>query len=281
MSPEAASLAASLEQVRARLAAAARRAGRDPSTIMLVAVTKGLPAQVVQQAAALGVTDVGENRVQEARAKQEALGWRLEAKGSSFQPPASSLQPVRWHLIGHLQRNKAREAVERFALIHSVDSAALVDELEQQAATLAQGSRLKAEGKGLQPSASSLEPCVAVFIQVNVSGEETKFGCGPHELTALAQRAHQCAHVRLAGLMTMAPQAQDPEASRPWFNRLRQLRDELAGTLGIARATLRLSMGMSQDFEVAIEEGADLVRIGSAIFGARGEGQGARDQQDG
>ncbi|MBI4343516.1 MAG: YggS family pyridoxal phosphate-dependent enzyme [Candidatus Omnitrophica bacterium] len=251
-------LADSLAQVRARIAAAARRAGRDPCAITLVAVTKGLPAEAIREALALGLTDVGENRVQEARQKQIALGSRLKAAGFGLEPGASSLEPsVRWHLIGHLQRNKAREAVERFAMIHSVDSPSLIDALERAAA-----------GKRPEPPAQSPEPRT-IFLQVNVSGEDSKSGCRPDELRTLAAQVQRCAHLRLGGLMTMAPFSEDPQAARPWFDRLRRLRDELAVELGRPVETLRLSMGMSQDFEVAIEEGADLVRIGTAIFGMR------------
>lgn len=243
-------LADSLAQVRARIAAAARRAGRDPCAITLVAVTKGLPAEAIREALALGVTDVGENRVQEARHKQEELQLWFRAQGSG-------LGTLTWHLIGHLQRNKAREAVERFAMIHSVDSPSLIDALERAAA-----------GKRPEPPAQSPEPRT-IFLQVNVSGEDSKSGCRPDELQALAAQVQRCAHLRLGGLMTMAPFSEDPQAARPWFDRLRRLRDELAVELGRPVETLRLSMGMSQDFEVAIEEGADLVRIGTAIFGMR------------
>lgn len=257
------SLGQNLEEVRQRINEACQRSGRDPSSVTLVCVTKGISTETIQQALSLGVTELGENRVQEARAKQLALGSRLEAGGSSLEPRALSLEPVRWHLIGHLQRNKVKHAVEFFDVIHSVDSQALVKELDRQAAKLAQGSRVEARGKG------SVKP-LEVFVQVNVSGEETKFGCRLEELTPLAQVISTCRRLKLVGLMTMAPFTENSELARPHFRRLRQLRDDLAVALSLEPLALSLSMGMSQDFEVAIEEGADLVRIGTAIFGEHG-----------
>ena len=240
------SLKQHLDVVRRRIHEACRRCGRLPSAVTLVAVTKGVPADGIQEAIALGLTELGENRVQEARAKQLATGFRPQASGTALEPAAGSRQPVRWHLIGHLQSNKAGHAVELFDVIHSVDSLALVEELERQA-----------ERRGRS---------IGVFVQVNVSGEQTKCGCHPDEACALARAVNRCAHLRLNGLMTMAPFTQDPEEARPHFRRLRQLRDETATALSLQGAALSLSMGMSQDFEVAIEEGADVVRIGTAIF---------------
>ena len=202
----------------------------------LVAVTKGVPVEWVRDAAALGLTDFGENRVQEARAKQAALGL--------------TLHPVRWHLIGHLQRNKVRHAVEHFDLIHSVDSVSLIEALEAVAGH------------------HTIAP-LGVLVQVSVSGEATKFGCRLEETASLVQAVTRAPHLRVAGLMTMAPFAPDPEQARPHFRRLRQLRDDVVLALNLEPRALSLSMGMSQDFEVAIEEGADLVRIGTAIFGPR------------
>lgn len=196
----------------------------------LIGVTKTVPADVVGEAIRAGLTDLGENRVQEAQAKRAAL----TASG-----------PVRWHLIGHLQRNKVKQALELFGVIHSVDSLALANELDRHAGQ--RGTRVDA------------------LVQVNVSGEATKFGCAPQEAVSLAHSVTRLAHLRLVGLMTMAPFAEDPEAARPHFRRLRQVRDEID-------ASLKLSMGMSGDFEVAIEEGADFVRIGTAIFGERKTG---------
>ena len=251
------------EDVRERIHQACQRSGRDPASVTLVGVTKGVDVGDVREAIALGLSDLGENRVQEARAKQLALGSRLKAEGKSLEPSASSLQPVRWHLIGHLQRNKAKSAVELFDAIHSVDSNELIADLDRHAARLAQGSRLKAEGKDVRRPLS-------VFLQVNVSGEASKFGCRIEDAVLLARRIAQTSHIPLAGLMTIAPFCDNPEDARPQFRRLRVLRDDVASALSLQPSALSLSMGMSQDFEVAIEEGADIVRIGTAIFGKRG-----------
>jgi len=198
--------------------------------VTLIGVTKGVAVDRIREAVALGLTDLGENRIQEGREKQQALGSVA----------------VRWHLIGHLQRNKARHAVELFDLIHSVDSLELIGELDRCAAQ-----------RGRKPD---------VLIQVNVSGEDTKHGCRPQDAAALAEAVDKATHVKLVGLMTIPPFSNDPEASRPFFRQLRELRDRLRSTLTTHHSPLKLSMGMSQDFEVAIEEGADLVRIGTAIF---------------
>ncbi len=224
-----------LEQVRTRIRQACQRCGRDPSSVTLVAVTKTVPAETVREAIALGVADLGENRVQEAQSKREALGELSRS--------------VHWHLIGHLQRNKAKHAVEFFDIIHSVDSLDLVEELERQ--TSKRGRRL--------PS----------LVQVNVSGEATKSGCRPEEAGRVARAIQTAAHLTLAGFMAIPEAAEDPEAVRPAFRRLRDLRDEAANHLGVPVSSLKLSMGMSHDFEVAIEEGADVIRVGTAIFGAR------------
>ncbi len=249
-----------LERVRERIAAAARRAGRDPAGIDLLCVTKGVPVERVREAAAAGVTEVGENRVQEAQAKRPALDDVL----------------LRWHLVGHLQRNKAKFAVQLFDVIHSVDSLELIEALEQQMALRsAQGERR-----------------LEVFLQVNVSGEATKHGCKPGEAEALAKAMLKASHLKWAGLMTMAPPpavgpqglppeagpaspgaagggggpyAEDPEKARSVFRQLRELRDALQDKF--SQSAPHLSMGMSQDFEVAVEEGATIVRVGTAIFG--------------
>ena len=251
-----------LERVRERIQQACQRSGRDPSAVTLVCVTKGVSPETIQQAIALGVTDIGENRVQEARQKRFRIadfGLRIDQppEKSAIHNSQSAISSVRWHLIGHLQRNKAKLAVELFDVVHSVDSLELIEELGK-----ALGSRLKALGKG------EVKP-LEVFVQVNVSGEETKFGCEPNQVTPLVQAISKCQQLRFVGLMTMAPFTEDPELARPYFRHLRQLRDDLAVALSLEPPAFSLSMGMSQDFEVAIEEGADLVRIGTAIFGER------------
>lgn len=226
-------LAEQWQEVRRRVAEAARRSGRAPEAVRVVGVTKTVPPEIVREALDLGLTDFGENRVQEALAKQEVLG-RTAAS---------------WHLIGTLQTNKARRAAESFTLIHSLDRWELAEALDEA------GRRLG------RP--------VPVLIQVNVAGEATKHGLPPDQLRPFVRRAAGLAGLSLAGLMTMAPLAAAAEEARPVFRRLRELFDE-AGPDAAAGGTWQwLSMGMSQDFEVAIEEGANLVRIGTAIFGQR------------
>ena len=253
-----------IERVRQRIARSCARRSREPSSVTLVAVTKGVPIERVRDAAALGLTDFGENRVQEARAKQLVLGSGLGVGGKHPEPRTPNPERVRWHLVGHLQRNKARPAVQCFDAIHSVDSIELVKELERQADQVVQGSRVKVHGGCFEP--------IRMFVQVNVSGEPTKFGCRPPDTATIARVISVCRYLRLSGLMTIAPFSSEPERSRPYFRTLRQLREDLAPALNLQPSTLSLSMGMSQDFEVAIEEGADIVRIGTAIFGAREPG---------
>lgn len=221
-----------LEAAQQRIAAAARRAGRDPAAVRIVAVTKTHPVAAVAEAVAAGLGDVGENKVQEAIEKMDA-----------WQGPA-----VRWHLIGHLQRNKARHAAGRFALIHSLDSIRLADALEQAAA-----------------ARSVKQP---VLIQVNVAGEEQKSGVAPGELAALAQHVGRLEHLELRGLMTMAPLTGDTAVQRATFRGLAEERKRLAA-LGWLPPDSELSMGMSSDFEVAVEEGATLLRLGTILFGER------------
>ena len=222
-----------LQWVQERVAAAAQTAGRDPAEIRLIAVTKGVPVDRIREAIACGVREIGENRVQEAREKKQALGT----------VPEGDCPPIAWHLIGHLQRNKAGAAAELFDCIHSVDSSQLAEALD------------KACKRKLE-----------VLIQVNVSGEPTKHGCTPEALPVLAQAVSRCSNLRLSGLMTMAPFSEDPEQARPVFRTLRLLRDELQGK---GFSLPQLSMGMSHDFGAAVQEGATMVRIGTAIFGER------------
>jgi pyridoxal phosphate enzyme (YggS family) len=215
-----------IESVRRRMARAAESAGRDPSGVRLIAVTKTVAVGAIREAVACGITEIGENRVQEAQAKKPEIG-----------------SAVCWHLIGHLQKNKAKFAVELFDQIHSLDSVELLEILERTA-----------------------QKPLDILIQVNVSGEVTKQGVAPNQVALLADRLVQCKKLRWTGLMTMAPYSADPETARPVFRALRELRDSLQQQY---RRPLGLSMGMSGDFEVAIQEGAGWVRVGSAIFGER------------
>lgn len=215
-------------EVRARIEAAARRAGRDPGEVTLIAVTKVFPAEAIRAAYAAGLRHFGENYVQEFERKRPAVA---DLAGACF------------HLIGHLQSNKARRAVQAFDFIQTVDSARLARRLDDAVAELKPDARLP------------------VMIEVKLSPEETKSGVAPEELGALVEAVRACSHLELRGLMTMPPFSDDPEDARPYFRRLR----ELASQFGLPE----LSMGMSQDFEVAIEEGATHVRIGTALFGPR------------
>jgi PLP dependent protein len=228
-------LSARLASVRARIAASARAAGRALEEIKLIAVSKTHPAAVVRAALAAGVADFGENRVQEAEEKIAAL-----AGGSA-----------RWHLIGHLQSNKARRAVKLFDLIHSLDSVELCARLERLC---------EEEGRAELP----------VLAQIDLAGETTKAGADVKELSRLVEQCQTCVRVRLVGLMTLPPYFEDVELVRPYFRRLRELRDEWRARGAFGAGDGELSMGMTHDFEVAVAEGATMVRVGTALFGARG-----------
>jgi hypothetical protein len=229
------SIADNLADVRRRVAEAARRAGRNPAEITVIAVSKTFGADRVREAWHAGQREFGENKVQEGLQKIEQ----------------TADIPARWHLIGHLQSNKAKKAAGAFACIHSIDSADLLQRLEAAAAALAVASAPE------------------VLIQVDLAGEATKFGAREQEAERCVTLALGARGMKLAGLMLLPPWHDDPETTRPWFVRLREFRDRLVGG-GVPAAALRhLSMGMSHDFEVAIEEGATLVRVGTAIFGKR------------
>jgi hypothetical protein len=231
------SIASRLDEIRARIGAAARSAGRDPSTIRLVAVSKTFPLDVVREAFSAGHLDFGENRVQEALDKIER----------------SADLPVRWHLLGHLQTNKTRKAAAAFAVVQSVDSADLLRRIDQAAGDT-----------GHTPE---------VLIQVDLAGEAAKYGARPADVPALFDAAAVCRAAQVVGLMAIPPAPDSPEDSRAWFRQLRELRDGWLAT-GVPAPMLReLSMGMSGDFEVAVEEGATILRVGTAIFGSRRRGQ--------
>jgi PLP dependent protein len=219
-----------------RISHTAMRAGRDPSSVTLVAVTKTVDADAIEDAVQNGLRVFGENRVQEARDKIASLQHRLVGT------------PVKWHLIGPLQKNKAKYAVRFFDIIHTLDSTGLADEIEKEAAKLDKVQR--------------------VLIQVKLSLEETKHGVDPALVEDLLQHAASLRHLKVEGLMVMPPYDPNPEHVRPFFRRLRELRDTMQEK---GFALPELSMGMSHDFEAAIEEGATLVRIGTAIFGERKE----------
>ncbi len=228
-------IAARLKKVRERIAEACRRAGRHAGEVDIVAVTKSFPAEVVRAAITAGLSEIGENRVQEARDKRLLLG---------------NIPGVRWHLVGHLQKNKAGLALALFDLIHSVDDLELARILNRRAAML--------------------NRTVPIFLEVNVGEETTKFGFPPQEegLFRAVEEMLLLPYLRLEGLMTVAPIASDPEQVRPIFARLKDLREKLRERFPEAPWT-HLSMGMTDDYVVAVEEGATLVRLGRAIFGER------------
>lgn len=221
-------------RLRERVAAAAQRVGRQSEDVRVIAVTKTVPVETLRAAHALGFTTFGENRVQEAEEKIATLR-ELD---------------LRWELIGHLQTNKAARALQLFNRIQSLDSLRLAEVLN---------------ARGRENSW-----VVPVLLEVNVAGEPSKTGFAPEELREAARVVADCGWLRAEGLMTVAPLATDPEAARPHFRRLRELRDELAEQAPLAQGEWReLSMGMTDDFEVAIEEGATIIRVGRALFGER------------
>jgi pyridoxal phosphate enzyme (YggS family) len=231
-------LAARFAAVKARIEAAARKSGRSPGEVRLVAISKTHPPSLIKSLIELGATDLGENRVQEAEGKI----------------PEAGRDATRWHLVGHLQANKARRALQLFDVIHSLDSSDLARRLDRLCVETGRES-------------------VPLLIQVDLGHEETKSGIDEHELPQLADEVRRLERLELTGLMTLPPFFEDPEQARPYFRRLRQLRDELAARGFFDDNRGELSMGMTHDFEVAIEEGATMVRIGTAIFGEREQPQ--------
>jgi PLP dependent protein len=226
-------LVRNLYSVRSRLDAAARRAGRDPTTVRLIAVSKTFSADAVRAAAAAGQVDFGENKVQEGLQK---IGETADIQ-------------IRWHLIGHLQSNKAKKAATAFHCIHSIDSVELLKKIDAAAA----------DG-GAAPE---------ILVQVDLAGETTKFGAAADEARRIVDATQTLRNARMIGLMLIPPWNEDQEQTRPWFVRLRELRDQWLAE-GVSGTSLaQLSMGMSHDFEAAIEEGATMVRVGTAIFGKR------------
>jgi PLP dependent protein len=242
-------LKARYDSVRQRIAAAATRAGQDPASVVLVAVTKFAELDQIRTLLQLGHRDFGENRVQNLIQQAAMVDEFLVRQRIAHTVAAArgEIEPVRWHMIGHLQRNKAKKAVEICRLIHSVDSLRLAEEI--------------------QALVSKREEPVDVLVQVNCSGEASKFGCPLPAAAHLAEQIDTMLQVRVRGLMTMAPLSENPEDARLTFRRCRELFEEIRKS-GLSDGKFNiLSMGMSGDFEVGIEEGANLVRVGSAIFG--------------
>jgi pyridoxal phosphate enzyme (YggS family) len=222
------SVGANLQAVRQTIARSAERAGRDPNEIVLVAVTKTLPVERIREALAVGLRILGENRVQEALPKIEEIG------------PAN----VEWHVIGHLQTNKVKFIPGRFRMVQSLDGVGLVEALDRR-----------------------LQSALDVLVEVNVAQEPQKTGVLPADLGAVAHAVSAAQHLRLRGLMTVAPMVPDPEAVRPVFRQLRSLRDKTSQQLGVTLPVL--SMGMTDDYAIAVEEGATMLRLGRALFGPR------------
>jgi PLP dependent protein len=226
-------IAENIQKIKGRVALACRKAGRDPEEVRLVAVAKTFPPRQIEEAVRSGVADIGENYIQELLEKREAVG------------PL----PVRWHFVGHLQTNKVKSIAGWIQLIHSVERLGLAKEIDKRAA---QSGRV-----------------IEVLVEVNTTGEESKYGVRPEDTVGFVRQLEEFRHLHVAGLMTIGPFLPDPEGSRPMFHTLRQLRDELAGLHQENVTPRHLSMGMTGDFEVAIEEGATIIRVGTAIFGRR------------
>lgn len=223
-----------IKNIRERIAKAAERSGRKEEDITLIAVTKTVNADIIQQAVDLGVSNIGENRVQEIEKKYDAI---------------ENTKNIKWHLIGHLQSNKVKYIIDKVSLIHSVDNIKLAEEIEKRA--------------------KKVEKIADILIQVNVSGEASKFGICPDEVEHFIREISKMSHLRVRGLMTIAPYTQDQEEVRPFFRKLRQLSIDIKEKNYDNVSMDYLSMGMTGDFEVAIEEGANIVRIGTALFGQR------------
>ena len=225
-------IAENIRAVKEKTAEAAVKAGRDPSEILLCAVTKTHPAEMINQAIRAGVTDIGENKVQEILDKYEKV------------------EKVRWHMIGHLQSNKVKYIIDKVCMIHSVESLKLAREIDRRAAQHDLG--------------------MDILIEVNTAGDEAKFGVAPEDAEDLIRQIlGECPHLRIRGLMTIAPYADDPEEVRPYFRKTRQLFERLSMIEHPRLDFQYLSMGMSNDYGVAVEEGSTIIRVGSALFGAR------------
>ena len=228
-----ATIAENIEEIQREKAQAAQRCGRNPEDILLIAVTKTRSAEEINEAVRAGITDIGENKVQEILDKYDKV------------------LPVNWHMIGHLQTNKVKYIIDKVSLIHSVDSFRLAEEIDRRAAQ---------HGRTMD-----------ILVQVNAAGDETKFGVEPDDAESLiSEILESCENVRIRGLMTVAPYAENPEEVRPHFRRMRSLYDRIAAEIRHPRLDFQyLSMGMSNDRIIAVEEGSTAIRVGTAIFGAR------------
>ena len=228
-----ATIAENIEEIQREKAQAAQRCGRNPEDILLIAVTKTRSAEEINEAVRAGITDIGENKVQEILDKYDKV------------------LPVNWHMIGHLQTNKVKYIIDKVSLIHSVDSFRLAEEIDRRAAQ---------HGRTMD-----------ILVQVNAAGDEAKFGVEPDAAESLiSEILESCENIRIRGLMTVAPYAENPEEVRPHFRRMRSLYDRIAAEIRHPRLDFQyLSMGMSNDRIIAVEEGSTAIRVGTAIFGAR------------
>ena len=222
-------------KVKKLISSACSKTNQEPNSITVVVVSKGRLIEQIKEVIEAGIMDIGENRVQEALSKYNKLITHN-----------SKLQTIKWHMVGHLQTNKAKEAVRIFDLIHSVDSLRLASEIDKQAA--------------------KINKAQDILVEVNTSGEATKFGLQPKEVMGVLKEAEKFKNISIKGLMTVAPMVDNPEEARPYFRRLRELLKEVNSIRNTHDAIRILSMGMSDDFQVAIEEGANMVRLGRAIF---------------
>jgi len=223
-------------KIRERVSSACLRSNREPGQVVIVAVSKTRTVEQIEEAVASGITDIGENKVQEALLKYK-----------NFSAVASGANRIKWHMVGHLQTNKAREAVGVFGLIHSVDSLRLAMAIDKEAARI----------KKVQD----------ILVEVNTSGEAAKFGIRPDDAFGVVKEIARLKNIKIEGLMTIAPIVNKPEEARPYFRMLRELRDKIRQSAEAGCQLPVLSMGMTDDFEAAIEEGSNMVRIGRAIFG--------------
>lgn len=221
-------------KIRQRIASVCSKINRDPDSITIVAASKGRDPQQIKEAIEAGIIDIGENRIQEALEKYKATG------------AARYAQRIKWHMIGHLQTNKVKEALNLFSLIQSVDSLRLAREIDKHAVRV--------------------NKIQDILVEVNISGEPTKFGLKPDAATGVIKEMAGLKNINIKGLMTIAPLVDNPEKARPYFRHLRELRDELNARLMTHDALRILSMGMSDDFEAAIEEGSNMIRLGRVIF---------------
>src|SRR4030042_2041080 len=236
-----------VSRIKQQILKVCSKINQDAGKITIIAVSKGRTLEQIEEAIDAGINDIGENRVQEALLKYNQLvGFRFSVLGSRFSPNTEHRTPIKWHMVGHLQTNKVKDAVKIFDLIQSVDSVGLTKEIDKEAA--------------------KINKIQEIFLEVKTSPEATKFGLKPEEAIEVIKEIAEFKNIKINGLMTIAPLVDDPKQTRPYFRLLRELKDKINESQVASRKLTVLSMGMSDDFEVAIEEGSNMVRIGRAIF---------------